>query len=596
MSTAPAEPLRPKDVARVLSEIAALGELNGMDSFRIRAFQNASRLLEGTDADLESLAREDRLTTLKGIGPGLAGVVSELVLTGRSTPYDELRAATPVGLFDLMRIPGLGTKRIRIIHQELGVDSLDSLEQAGREGKIAALSGFGAKTEAKILEGIAFARSTGERRRYPDALRTAVQLLEWLNGRKEVLSADIVGPLRRRMEVVDRVDLLAATEESETLMGAFVGLNGITVGEPAATVPGVVEGKLADGVHVRLRCVAPEGFVSASVWETGSDAHLAQLEERAMSKGLTFTADGLWKKSRRVALADEAALYTALDLQYLPPELREGLGEVALAADGEVPDLLEVPDLTGTFHCHTTYSDGKATVEEMAEAARALGWGYLGLADHSRSAGYAGGLTVERVRRQHEEIDRLNSGWRAADGEGAFRIFKGIESDILADGRLDYPPEVLASFDYVVGSVHSGFRSSSEEMTERIVTAVRNPALTILGHPTGRLLLRRDGYPVDVRAVIEAASEAGVVIEINANPNRLDLDWRDVRYAVDLGILIAINPDAHSVKELENVAFGVNMARKAGLTPQQVLNCWSLREIEEYFAERKRKQQEVPGS
>jgi DNA polymerase (family X) len=587
VSETPAEPLRPKDVARVLSEIAALGELNAMDSFRIRAFQNAARLLEGTDADLEALARADRLTTLKGIGPGLAGVVSELVLTGRSTPYEELRAATPVGLFDLMRIPGLGTKRIRTLHDELGIDSLDALEEAGQAGRIGKLAGFGPRTEKKILEGIAFARSTRERRRYPDALRSAVRLLEWLNGREEVAAADIMGPLRRRMEVVDRVDLLAATDDAPALIAAFVALNGITVEDVSGAGEGIVEGRLSDGLHVRLRCVAPVEYVVASVRETGSDAHLAELEERAAAQGLRFDETGLWKGERRAAVKDEEAVYRRLGLDYLPPELREGLGEVELAAEKRVPQLVELEDLTGTFHCHTTYSDGKASVEEMAEAARALGWRYLGLADHSRSAGYAGGLTAERVTLQHAEVDELNGRYQRAKGP-RFRIFKGIESDILPSGDLDYPQEVLASFDYVVGSVHSGFRSTREEMTERIVKAVRNPALTILGHATGRLLLRREGYPVDVRAVIEAAAESNVVIEINANPNRLDLDWRDVRYAVEFGVLVAINPDAHSVPELENVAFGVNMARKAGLSPNQILNCWSLEEIEEYFAERRR--------
>jgi DNA polymerase (family X) len=585
VSETPAEPLRPRDVARVLSEIAALGELNGMDGFRIRAFQNAARLLEGTDADLEALAREDRLTTLKGIGPGLASVVGELVLTGRSTPYDELRTATPVGLFDLMRIPGLGIKKIRTLHDQLGIDSLDALEEAANAGRLAALAGFGAKTEQKILAGIGFARSTRERRRYPDALRSAVRLLDWLREREEVAAADIVGPLRRRMEVVEAVDLLAATEDAGALIAAFVELNGVTIQEEDDAA-GTVAGRLSDGLHVRLRCVAPAEYVIASVRDTGSDAHVAQLERRARDQGLELDGFRLRRGGRAVALADEEALYRRLDLQFVAPEMREGLGEVEAAAENRIPRLVTGDDLTGTFHCHTTYSDGKATVAEMAEAARALGWGYLGLADHSRSAGYAGGLSEERVRLQHAEIDALNA--RYADGSSAaFRIFKGIESDILASGDLDYPAEVLASFDYVVGSVHSGFRSTREEMTERIVRAVRNPALTILGHPTGRLLLRREGYPVDVRAVIEAASESGVVIEINANPHRLDLDWREVRYAVELGVLIAINPDAHSIPELENVAFGVNMARKAGLSPDQILNCWSLEEIDGYLAERR---------
>jgi DNA polymerase (family X) len=587
VSDAPAEPLQPKQVARVLAEIAALGELNDMDSFRVRAFLNAARLLEGTEADLDALARAGRLTTLRGIGPGLAAVVGELVLTGRSTVYEELRTATPVGLFDLMRIPGLGTKRIRTLHDELGIDSLDALEEAASAGRVAGLPGFGVKTEQKILAGIPFARTSRERRRYPDALRTAVQLLEWLRGRGEVKAAEIVGPLRRRLEVVDRVDLLAASGAPVALATAFRRLNGVTAtDDPDAGDPACVAGRLTDGLHVRLRCVAASDFVAASVWETGSDAHLAELVERAEASGFSFGPDGFRKGGRRVALKDEPALYSRLGLQYLPPELREGLGEVEQAEAGTVPELVELDDLRGTFHCHTTWSDGKATVREMGEAARERGWSYLGLADHSKSAGYAGGLSAADVRRQQAEIEEVNAEW--ARGRRPFRIFKGIESDILPDGSLDYPAGVLASFDYVVGSVHSGFRMGREEMTERMIKAVRDPHLTILGHPTGRLLLRREGYAVDVRAVVDAAVEAGVVIEINANPNRLDLDWRDVRYAVERGGLIAINPDAHSVPELDNVAFGVNMARKAGLDPARVLNCWSLEEVEAYLEERKR--------
>jgi DNA polymerase (family 10) len=338
---------------------------------------------------------------------------------------------------------------------------------------------------------------------------------------------------------------------------------------------------------VRLRCVDPAGFAAALLWETGSESHLRDLVEHAAAAGIRADAEGFWRGTQRIGAADESALYSAVGLQYLPPELREGLGEVGLAAAGQLPELVELSDLRGTFHCHTTDSDGKATLEEIAAGAAARGWEYLGIADHSRTAAYAGGLSVESLLAQREAIARFNEDL----ADSSPRLFAGTESDILADGSLDYPDEVLAGLDYVVGSVHSAFRMSREAMTARLIRAVRNPRLTILGHPTGRLLLRREGYAVDLAAVLDAVAEAGVVIEINAHPNRLDLDWREVRSAAARGVLIAINPDAHSVDALDHVAYGVNIARKAGLEPRQILNCWSRKEVEAYFAERKQASQ-----
>lgn len=594
MSPAPAAP---RDVARLLSEIAALMELNGRDPFRARAFQSAARAIEGTEVDLVALARAGELTTLRGVGPAIAAVLREYLLTGSSTLHDELQTATPVGLFELMRIPGLGTKRIHLLHETLGIDSLDALETAAEAGRVAEVSGFGAKTERKILEGIAFARASRGRRRYPAALEVAVRLLEWLRARPEVVAAEIAGEVRRRMEVVDRVDLVAASEDPAATLAAFATLNG-GAGEgdrdaAAAREAGCASVRLSDGMAARLRCVEPAAFVAAVAWETGSEAHRAALRGRAESIGLRLAPTGLWRGEERLAPEDEEVLYNALGLDYLPPELREGMGEVEMAAEHRVPRLVELSDLRGTFHCHTTYSDGRATLAEMAEAARERGWSYLGIGDHSPAAAYAGGLPVSRVRQQQREIDA----WNAAHGGDAgrrFRLFRGTESDILTDGRLDYPDEVLATFDYVVGSVHSSFGMGEAEMTARIVRAVRHPMLTILGHPTGRLLLTRSGYAVNVRAVIDAAAEAGVIVEINADPHRLDLDWREVRYAAERGVLVAIDPDAHSTAGLDNVAYGVNMARKAGLGPRQILNCWTLEEVEEYFAQRKRRRAAGP--
>ncbi|MBV9773656.1 MAG: hypothetical protein JO040_06880, partial [Gemmatimonadetes bacterium] len=365
-----------REVAAVLAEIGMLSELAGENPFRARAYTTAARSLEGAAVDLDALARHEELTTLPGVGPAIADTIRELVETGRSSEHETLRAAIPVGLYDLLRIPGLATKRVRTLYAELGVDSLDALEAAARSGRVAALSGFGAKTANKILDGIGFVRSLAGRRRYPQALEVAVRFLEWLRAHPAVRAAEVAGELRRRCEVVDAIDLVAATEHPAGVVAEFLEMHGLddATGEGAdgrATV------RMRDGLRVRLRCVVPPRFVGAMVWETGSDAHLRELAARAEERGMRMDADGLARGGEPVPLPDEGALYSALGLEYLPPELREGRGEVAAAAEGRVPRLVETADLRGTFHCHTDWSDGKATLAGMAEGARAKGWRYL---------------------------------------------------------------------------------------------------------------------------------------------------------------------------------------------------------------------------
>ncbi|MDB4951413.1 MAG: polymerase [Gemmatimonadetes bacterium] len=575
--------MTPRDVAAVLAQIATLMEIAGGNPFRAKAFATAARKLESADVDLAALAEAGALTSLPGIGEGIAGVVDELVRTGRSGMHERLVADTPPGLFDVMRVPGLGLKRVRTLYAELGVDSLDALEREARAGRVAALAGFGARTEAKVLDGLAFARASRGLRRYPDAMESAVALLEWARAQPAVESAEIAGALRRRVEVVNAVELVAASGHPATVLAAFRALGGASAGEAE---DGRVSIHLSDGLPVRLRCVRPDAFVAAMVVDTGSVDHVLALAARAAERKLALDADGLRKGRKHVPVADEEALYRALALQYVPPELREGWGEVEAAEAGRIPTLVEADELRGTFHCHTDWSDGRATLEEMAQGARAKGWEYLGIADHSRSAGYAGGLPPAKAKQQMRAIDAWNEA-HGGKGAGRFRLFKGTESDILADGRLDYDDDVLAAFDYVVGSVHSAFNLPEREMTDRMVRAVSNPRLTMLGHPTGRLLLTREGYHVDVRAVIDAAAQHGVAVEINADPHRLDLDWQHVRYAAGRGVLVPVNPDAHSVRGLDNVAFGVHVARKGWLSARQVLNTWTLPEVEQHFAERK---------
>jgi DNA polymerase (family X) len=574
-----------REAAAALGEIAMLLEVVGGNPFRAKAYQAASRTLETSGADLDALAAAGELRTIAGVGEGIAAVLAELVQTGTSRMLEELRAKTPVGLYDVMRIKGVGARRGRTLYADLGIDSLEKLEAAAAAGRLATLPGFGAKTEQKILEGVAFVRSMRGRRRYFQAVEAAAALLELVEGLPGVIHASSAGEIRRRLEVVESIDLVAAARKPATVLAAFRTLQGIeSIDHDDAD--GRAEVELLDGLVANLTCVTPAAYATALIHATGSDEHWAQLAARAETLKLRLEPGGLYQGKKRLALPDEDAVYRALGLAWIPPELREGWGEVEAAAKGALPKLVEVDDLRGTFHCHTSYSDGRATVAEMGEAAQERGWRYLGIADHSQSAGYAGGLPVTAVRRQHREIDAWNAE-HGGRGKKRFRLFKGVESDILADGSLDYPDDVLQAFDYVVGSVHSNFALPEKEQTARLVRAVSNPHITILGHATGRLLLRRTGYAVDVRAVIDAAAEHGTCVEINADPHRLDVDWKNARYAAEKGVLVPINPDAHSTGALGNVMYGVNVARKAWLTAPQVLNTWDLDELEEFFAERK---------
>ncbi|HSH45303.1 MAG TPA: helix-hairpin-helix domain-containing protein, partial [Longimicrobiales bacterium] len=509
--------------------------------------------------------------------PATLSVIRDLVETGHSRLYDRLRQETPRGLVRLRGVSGLGPKRIRTLHERLGVETPEDLRAAVEAGRVGALPGFGPATVRRIREGLAFVDRSAGRRRQPDAYATADRLIGHLEAAAPTIrEVRITGELRRRCETVDGVDLLAVTERAAEALDAFLSTPGL--GPTERVDEHRARATLADGAPVRFRVVPPAAAGAARVVETGSGAHVEALTERAAERGYRLDGTGLWDGDTLLDAADEEAVYAALDLPWIPPELREGRGEVAAAEAGHLPRLVDYDDLRGTFHCHTTWSDGRATVAEMAEAAAGRGWRYLGIADHSVSAGYAGGLTVEEVRRQHQEIDA----WNAGRG-GEVRVLKGVEADILRDGRLDYDDETLSTFDYVVGSVHSSFRMDEAEMTARITAAVRNPHLSILGHATGRLLLTREPYPLDVDAVLDAAAEAGSAVEINGDPHRLDLDWRHWPSAKDRGVRCAINPDAHSVAGIGAVVYGVAMARKGWLEPEDVINTWELERVESEF-------------
>lgn len=551
-----------KQVARTLEEIATLLDLAGENPFKSRTYVNMARTIEGLDEDITVLVREERLREIKGLGQALEQKITELVTTGSLDYLDELRAQFPPTLFELFQIPGLGAKRIKGIHDELGVSSLAELETACQEGKVAALKGFGQKTEAKILEGIAFVRQHQGQFLMHTAEREASAILKELQDRPETERAALAGSIRRRKDVVKDIDLIASSSSPVELMERFITSN------HAARVTNHGETKSSivthSGIATDLRVVSPSEFPFAILHFTGSKEHNVVLRQRAKDRGLKLNEYGLFKDDECLPCKTEKDIYKALGLPFIPPELREDRGEFDAV---KLPALVEPKDLLGVVHCHSSYSDGANTIEDMAGAAKALGYQYLGMADHSQSAAYAGGLVPETVLKQFAEIDALNK--RIND----FRILKGIESDIRGNGDLDYDEDLLEQFDYIVASVHSKLDMTQDEATARVLKAIENPYTTILGHPTGRLLLRREGYSLDWEQIFDACLNNRVALEINANPNRLDLDWRLIKRAKDKGCVFCIGPDAHGIDEFSAVHFGVAMARKGWLERENLLNC-----------------------
>jgi DNA polymerase (family 10) len=565
-------------VAQIIDEMGTLLELRGENPFRVRAYHTAAQALVNLPGDLPEMIADGRLKQVPGIGDTMHAKIVQLATTGQLPSYDELRRSTPPGLVPLLRIPGLGPKKIKLLYDTLKIESLADLRAAGAAGQIAKLKGFGEKTEAKILEGISFVEKAGERILQSHALRLVAPILAAVRDHPQVIRTEVCGSLRRRAETIGDLDILFSSTHPPAVLDAFVKLP--QVATVLAHGPTKASVRLADGVQCDLRGVDDSQYPFALHYFTGSKAHNIAMRKRALARDLTLNEYALTGPQGPIPCENEAALFAALGVAFIPPEMREDTGEIEAAQAGRIPDLIEFSDLTGTFHCHTDYSDGGATLAEMAEAAQARGLRYLGIADHSRSAAYAGGLSIERVHAQWAEIDALNKTFG-----GKFHLFKGTECDILADGSLDYPDDLLDGFDYVVASIHSLFNLPRDVMTKRLVAAASNPRVTMLGHPTGRLLLARDGYAVDLDAVIDAAAAAGTMIEINANPHRLDLDSAHCRRARQKGVTIVINPDAHSVGGLDDLEYGVSVARRAWLTKGDVWNTGSLAEMEGRIAQ-----------
>jgi DNA polymerase (family 10) len=571
-------------IADVLEKIATLLELKDENPFKIRAYVNAARSLETWGGNIGDLANEEVLEKIPGIGKAIAAKIKELVETGSLKFFDELRAEFPADIFELFSLPGLGAKKIKALHEKLQVSSIAQLHEACVAGRVAELPGFGKTTQEKLC------RAIDERQKYAGSFSLgkiaaeAEQLQNDLRAHPDALHVCIAGSYRRRKEIVRDLDFIVATNAPAEISEMFVqhpfAESVIAHGSTKSSV------RLRSGIQCDLRVVTTAEYPFALNYFTGSKEHNIEVRSRALKHGWTLNeyrlgetpADPAAKRPKSAekipVVREEADLYRALDLDYIPPELRENCGEFEAAAAGKIPKLLEAENLRGTFHCHTTASDGRNSLEEMAAAGQELGLQYLGIADHSRSSIQARGLDEARLRVQIAMIRKLNESFEN------FRLFAGVECDILRDGSLDFPDELLAELDYAVASIHSAFTLSEAEMTKRVIRAMQNPHVTMLAHPTGRLLLRRDPYAIDIPAIIEAAAETGTWIEINAAPKRLDLDWRWWPLAKEKGVKCVINPDAHGIERLQDLWFGVGVARKGWLTRADVVNCLPLGKIE----------------
>lgn len=489
--------------------------------------------------------------------------------------YEDLKASIPEGLVEMLKIPGLGPKKIKTIYEKLNITTIRELEYACIENRLIDLAGFGEKTQKKILEGIQFVKQFSGQHLYPEAYTEALKLKEYLDMTKTALVTEIAGSLRRKKEIVKDIDILAAASDSSKVMEAFVNYQDVR--EVIAKGDTKTSVTLKSGINTDLRVVTEKEFPYALHHFTGSKEHNTAMRHKAKQMGIKMNEYGLFKGDKLIECKSEEEVFNKLGLLYIPPELRENMGEIEAAEKGELPKLIEEKDIKGVFHVHTTYSDGTNTLVEMVEAARKFGYKYIGITDHSKSAFYAGGLKEEDLVRQWEEIEELSKKYND------IVIFKGIESDILPDGSLDYEEEILKQFDFVIASIHSNFRMSKEDMTKRIIKAIENKYTTIIGHVTGRLLLARDSYEIDIYEVIEAAGHYGKIIEINATPYRLDLDWRYVKHAKEKGVKLAICPDAHGVEGLNDIKYGVGIARKGWLEAKDVINTYEVHEIYKLF-------------
>ncbi len=567
-----------KSLPQILEEIGTLLELKGENPFKSKAYYNVAKILSGID-DLEEIIEQKRLREIKGIGEAIASKIEEYAATGRMAYFEELKRQVPESLLELLQIPNLGPKKIKVLYDELGITNVGELEYACKENRLISLPGFGEKTQEKILQGIEFVKKHKGEYLVSDAYPLANDIKEKLQTFAKGSDVEICGSIRRRKEVVRDIDILVGGGSNKNISSFFTSLPEIE--EVLVSGETKTSCRLKSGIGADLRVVSKEEFPYALMYFTGSKEHNVKL--RGMAKKLKFKLNeyGLYYGGKLIKLKSEEEIYRMLGLPYIVPELREDNGEIEAAEFGKLPQLVEAGDIKGTFHVHTEFSDGVDSIEKIVQAAKRLGFTYIGIADHSKSAYYAGGLKFEDLQRQWQIIDELN------EREKNFHIFKGIESDILPDGSLDYKAGILERFDFVIGSIHSSFNLKRDEQEERIIRAMNNPYMTMLGHPTGRLLLSRDGYDIDMGTIIDVAAQTNTIIELNASPYRFDIDWRYLKYTKDKEVMISINPDAHEAAGLAEVFYGVDIARKGWQEEKDILNTRTTAEIKDMFKKRK---------
>lgn len=577
-------------IAEILSDIGTLLELKGEVVFKTRAYANAARALEALSEPLDEVIAENRLGEIKGIGEALQKKITELATTGRLAYYEELKASIPPGMREMLEIPGVGPKKIKALHDKLGISTIDELEAACKAGKVAALDGFGEKTQVNICDGINRRRAYASKHLISEALPLADSLLEALRSHPDVIRCSSAGSLRRHREIIGDIDLLASSKTPAAVLDFFAQQPGIlsviAKGETKASI--LLEG----GIQCDLRVVSDSEYPSALMYFTGSKDHNIVMRQRAIDRGLRLNEYGLFRsktETRDPKLLEtcrtEEEIFEKLGLSYIPPEMREDLGEVVLAEKGPLPRLVEWSELKGSLHNHSTWSDGHQRPEEIVTSMRELGLAYWGVTDHSKSSVQANGLDASRVRQQIREIRQVNE--RLADEGSEFRLLVGTEVDILRDGKLDFPDDLLAELDVVIASIHQSFTQSEAETTNRLIGAARNRYVHILGHLTGRLLLEREPYKVNHHAVIDACAETGTWIELNASPYRFDMDWRFWPYAKSKGVKCVINCDAHRFEHAGFLRLGAGIARKGWLEKKDVINTLPLEKLRKELARKR---------
>ncbi|MBD3616963.1 MAG: DNA polymerase/3'-5' exonuclease PolX [Gracilimonas sp.] len=579
-------------IADLLREVSQLMQLAGENRFKVIAFDKAAQTIEGLGEDINDYIEEKNLTDIKGVGKSIAEDIYALVETGKMPVLEAFKEKVPEGLIPWLNISGLGPKNAYKIHKELGISTLDELKEKLADGSVASLSGLGQKSAEKIQKSIEWMEKFDERCRLDQAEEIAEAIMKSLKDLEGVQQIEVAGSYRRGLETIGDIDILIAAEKDhiESLFDVFINHERVTdilgKGDTKSSV------RTKEGRQVDLRIVSPKEFPAALMYFTGSKEHNVVMRQRARERGMGLNEYGLFKLNSEgetdfdqpVEFSSEADIYEKLGLHFVPPELRENRGEFEIYEQQEAFDLVTDNDIRGVIHAHSTWSDGKYSIKEMAEACMERGYEYLGITDHSKTAAYAGGLSVDEIKQQWDEIDVLNEEFKSTGKN--FVIFKGIESDILTDGSLDYEDDILEGFDFVIASVHQSLNMPREEMMERMRNAIKNPFTRILGHPTGRLLLKRNGSDLDLNELIALAAEYNTAIEINANPLRLDLDWRFGNKAREVGLMTSINPDAHTIDGIDDIPYGVRIARKGKYEKDRVLNAKGPEEVRAFFEAR----------